>query len=79
MYLARLLEKASDEETRENLLRAAAVYTPIAWGHINFAEEKLKDALGILPLEIYYLKLRSKREAVSQKISPKNKNILEML
>ena len=57
MYLARLLEKASDEETRENLLRAAAVHTPIAWGHINFAEEKLKDALGILPLEIYYLKL----------------------
>ena len=79
MYLARLLEKASDEETRENLLRAAAVHTPIAWGYINFAEEKLKDALGILPLEIYYLKLRSKREAVSQKISPKNKNILEML
>ena len=28
----RLLEKASDEETRENLLRAAAVHTPIAWG-----------------------------------------------
>ena len=79
MYLVRLLEKASDEETRENLLRAAAVHTPIAWGHINFAEEKLKDALGILPLEIHYLKLRSKREAVIGKISRKNRNILEML
>ena len=78
MYLAWLLEKASDEETRETLLCAAAVHTPIAWGHINFSEEKLKDALGILPLEIHYLKLRSKREAVRRKISLKNKNILEM-
>ena len=80
MYLARLLEKASDEETRENPLRAAAVHTPITWGHINFAEEKLKDALGILPPpEIYYLKLRSRREAVIREISLKNRNILEML
>ena len=31
-YLAQLLEKASDEETRENLLCTAAVHTPIAWG-----------------------------------------------
>ena len=66
LYLVRLLEKASDEETRETVLRDAAVHTPIAWGHINFSEEKLKDALGILSLEIYYLKLRSKREAVSR-------------
>ena len=55
MYIARLLEKASDEETRENLLRATAVHAPVAWGHINmlgeydFAEEKLKDVLEILP------------------------------
>ena len=43
--------------TRENLRRAIAVHAPIAWAHINmlgeydFAEEKLKDALGILPLK----------------------------
>ena len=49
LYFPRLLEKASDEETCQNLLRAAAVHTSVAWGHINFAEEKLKDALGISP------------------------------
>ena len=49
LYLVRLFEKVSDEETRENLLRATAVHTPIAWGHIDIEEEKLKDALGILP------------------------------
>ena len=85
MYIARLIEKASDEETRENLLRATAVHTPVAWGHINmlgeydFAEEKLKDVLGILPPEIYYLKLCSKREAVIEQISWKNRTILEIL
>ena len=57
LYLARQLEKAPDEETRENLRRAIAAHAPIAWAHINmlgeydFAEEKLKDTLGILPLK----------------------------
>ena len=81
-YLARLLEKASDEEARENLLRATTVHTPIAWGHINFAEEKLKDALGLFgnsPPEIYHLKLRSRWESVIRKISMNNRIILEML
>ena len=73
MYLARLLEKAPDEEARENLLRTTVVHMLIAWGHINFAKEKLKDALGILLPEIYYLKLRSGREAVIEEISWKTK------
>ena len=73
MYLARLLEKASDEETRETLLCAAAVHTPIAWGHINFSEEKLKDALGILPLEIHYLKTALKTGGREAKNIIKNK------
>ena len=57
LYLARQLEKAPDEETRENLRRAIAAHAPIAWAHINmlgkydFVEEKLKNALGILPLK----------------------------
>ncbi len=57
LYLARQLEKAPDAETRENLRRAISAHAPIAWAHINmlgeydFAEEKLKDALGILPLK----------------------------
>ena len=55
LYLARQLEKAPDDETKENLRRAIAVHAPAAWGHINmlgeydFSEEKLRDALGILP------------------------------
>ena len=54
LYLAGQLEKAPDEETRDNLLRAIAADAPVAWAHINlleeyhFAEEKLKDVLGIL-------------------------------
>ena len=47
------------------LLRATAVHTPIAWGHINFAEEKLKTAL--------------KTEDRDQENFMKNKGILEIL
>ena len=57
LYLARQLEKAPDDQTRENLRHAITAHAPIAWAHINmlgeydFAEEKLRDALGILPLK----------------------------
>lgn len=56
-YLAHQLEKAPDEETRENLRRTIAAHAPMAWAHINmlgeydFSDEKLCDALGILPLK----------------------------
>ncbi len=57
LYLARQLERAPDVETREALRRAIAAHAPMAWAHINmlgeydFSEEKLRDALGILPLK----------------------------
>jgi hypothetical protein len=43
------------EETRENLRRTIAAHAPMAWAHINmlgeydFSDDKLRDALGILP------------------------------
>ena len=55
LYLARLVEKASDTESKENLLRLIAIHSPMSWAHINmlgeydFSEEKLRDTLGILP------------------------------
>ena len=57
IYLARQLEKAPDDETRENLRRAIAAHAPVAWAHINmlgeydFSDEKLRDVIGILPLK----------------------------
>ena len=57
LYLAHQLKKAPDEETRENLRRTIAAHAPMAWAHINmlgeydFSENKLRDALGILPLK----------------------------
>ena len=57
LYLARQLEKAPDAETRKNILRLIATRSPMSWAHINmlgeydFSEEKLRDALGILPLK----------------------------
>ncbi len=57
LYLARQLQTAPDEETREELRRVIAVHAPMAWAHINmlgeydFSEDKLRDALGILPLK----------------------------
>lgn len=57
LYLAHQLEKAPDEETKENLRRTIAAHAPMAWAHINmlgeydFSENKLRDALGILPLK----------------------------
>ena len=55
LYLARQVEKASDINARENLLRLIKVHSPASWGHINmlgeydFSEEKLRDTLDILP------------------------------
>ena len=55
LYLAHQLEKALGDETKENLRRAIAAHVPAASGHINMfgeydiSEEKLCDALGILP------------------------------
>ena len=57
LYLARQLDKASNEEARENLRQLIASHSPMSWAHINmlgeydFSDEKLKDALGILPLK----------------------------
>ena len=57
LYLAHQLEKAPDEETKENLHRTIAAHAPMAWAHINmlgeydFSDHKLRDALGILPLK----------------------------
>lgn len=57
LYLERQLEKVSDAEARENLLRMIATHSPMTWAHINmlgeydFSEEKLKDSVGILPLK----------------------------
>ena len=57
LYLAHQLEKAPDEETRENLRRTIAAHAPMAWAHINmlgeydFSDDKLRDTLGILPLK----------------------------
>ena len=55
LYLERQLEKMTDAEVKENLLRMMATHSPMAWAHINllgeydFSEEKLKDSVGILP------------------------------
>ena len=57
LYLERQLEKMTDPEAKENLLRMIATHSPMAWAHINmlgeydFSEEKLKDSVGILPLK----------------------------
>lgn len=57
LYLARQLEKAADEEAKENLRRLIGNHSPISWAHINmlgeydFSDEKLKDSVGILPLK----------------------------
>lgn len=57
LYLARQLEKAPDAETRETLRHIIAAHSPMSWAHINmlgeydFSDEKLRDALGILPLK----------------------------
>ena len=67
LCLARQLEKAPDAETRENLRRAIAAHAPMAWAHVNmlgehdFSEEKLRDALGILPPEISRIMHRPKQ------------------
>jgi len=57
LYLARRIEKAEDAAAREALLRMIATHSPMAWAHINmlgeydFADEKLRDSVGILPLK----------------------------
>ena len=57
----------ASQTDRHSLRRATAVHTPIAWGHINFAEEKLKDALGILPPRNQLLKTALKTEGRDRK------------
>ena len=55
LYLARRLERSPDAEARENLLGMIADHSPMSWAHINmlgeydFSDEKLRDAIGILP------------------------------
>lgn len=57
LYLTRRIERTVDTEAREALLRLIATHSPMAWAHINmlgeydFSDEKLQDALGILPLK----------------------------
>ncbi|CAG0905836.1 unnamed protein product [Cyprideis torosa] len=57
LYLERQLEKLTDPEAKENLLRMIATHSPITWAHINmlgeydFSDEKLRDSVGILPLK----------------------------
>ena len=57
LYLERQLEKLTDPEARENLLRMIATHSPMTWAHINmlgeydFSDEKLRDSVGILPLK----------------------------
>ena len=57
LYLNRQVIKAKDPEERQNLIRLITAHSPMAWAHINmlgeydFSEEKLKDAVGILPLK----------------------------
>ncbi len=55
LYLARRLERSGDEQSRESLRRIIAAHSPMSWAHVNmlgeydFSDEKLRDALGILP------------------------------
>ncbi len=55
LYLARRLERSPDAEARENLLGMIADHSPMSWAHINmlgeydFSDEKLRDAIGMLP------------------------------
>lgn len=57
LYLERQLEKLTDPEAKETLLRVIATHSPMTWTHINmlgeydFSDEKLKDSVGILPLK----------------------------
>lgn len=55
LYLARQLERSSDPEARDNLLRMIADRSPMSWAYIDmlgeydFSDEKLRDAFGIDP------------------------------
>ena len=57
LYLARKIEKFDDAKARKALLRMIAAHSPMAWAHVNmlgeydFSDEKLRDSVGILPLE----------------------------
>ena len=57
LCLERQLEKLTDPDAKENMLRIIATHSPMTWAHINmlgeydFSEEKLKDSVGILPLK----------------------------
>lgn len=57
LYLERQLEKLTDPEARENLLRMIATHSPMTWAHTNMlgeydlSDEKLRDSVGVLPLK----------------------------
>ncbi|PTN10761.1 Tn3 family transposase [Nitrosomonas aestuarii] len=52
-YLAHQLEKANNEDERENLRQIIMRHSPMTWVHINmlgeydFSDEKLKDSIVI--------------------------------
>ena len=55
LYLARRIERAPDAEMRESPLSAICSHSSMSWAHVNmlgeydFSDEKLRDALGMLP------------------------------
>lgn len=57
LYLTHKLAKMKDHKLKDALLKTLASHSVISWAHINmlgeydFAEEKLQDQLGILPLK----------------------------
>ena len=57
LYLTHKLAKIKDQKLKDALLKTIASHSVISWAHINmlgeydFAEEKLQDQLGILPMK----------------------------
>lgn len=57
LYLSHRLDRTTDAQSRENLIRFIETHSPVAWAHINllgkydFSDEKLRDSVGILPLK----------------------------
>jgi TnpA family transposase len=57
LYLTNKLAKMNDQKSKDALVKTIATHSVISWAHINilgeydFAEEKLQDQLGILPLK----------------------------
>ena len=57
LYLTRQIEKADNEEEKQNLRQVITRHSPMSWAHVNmlgeydFSDEKLKDPVGVLPLK----------------------------